>query len=181
MNIVGIVGSPRRDGNTNTLIEKILHTAEENEHNINLHHINSLDINPCQGCYYCKKNDGCDLDDDMVEIYNELYDSDIIIIGSPIYFGEVSAQTKIFTDRLYSIFNNQNNEFKDKKIILVYVQASPDQGLYKNYIENQRKYLYEYLGFEIIDTLHVFGILEKENLLENKEFLKNAEIIGSKL
>ncbi|KZX10373.1 flavodoxin family protein [Methanobrevibacter filiformis] len=181
MKIMGIVGSPRRDGTTYTIVEKLLNSEEEQKHEYEIHRLNSLNINPCQACYYCKENDGCDLDDDMVNLYKELYDSDLIVIGSPIYFGEVTSQTKLFIDRLYGLYNNKKREFKDKKVLLIYTYANSDENTYNNYIENQKKYLYDFVGFKIIETIKLHGIAEKKDYLNNKELIEKLETIKTNL
>ena len=181
MKILGIIGSPRKNGTVSEIVEKIADEAEESGHDVNVYSINSLNIHPCQACYYCKDNDGCDLDDDMVNIYNELYDCDLLVIGSPIYFGEVTAQTKLFTDRLYGIYNNKKRGFKDKKAILIYVYGNPDENVYDEYISNQKKFLYEFLGFEVVETIILPGTPEKKYYLNNQELIEKIKEIGSNI
>jgi multimeric flavodoxin WrbA len=178
MKITGIVGSPRSDGSTSAIVENILNAAKEKGHDVNSYHVNDLDINPCQACYHCREYKKCKFDDDMLDIIRDLDESDVFVIGSPIYFGEVTGQLKTLIDRFYSITTNK--KVNGIKLVLVYVQANPDKSLFKKYIENQN-FTYNFIGFEIIDTLQVYGIMEKEDLIKNKIFLEKAKEIGSNL
>lgn len=181
MKIVGFSGSPRKNGSTNALIKRILKKAEENDHNTSMYYLNDFNINPCQACRYCAENEGCDLDDDINELHKILDNADYIIIGSPIYYGEVSAQTKLFTDRFYSIFNSKIKNFKGKKAILIYTQANPDPKTYEAYTEHEKKYLYEFMNFEVVDTLIAAGVNSKNELFEKEEILNEVDKIGTKI
>lgn len=181
MKILGFSGSPNKNGSTATLINKILNKAEENNHEINFYSLNDLNINPCQDCGYCKENEGCDLDDAMNNINNEIESADYIVVGSPIYYGEVSAQTKLFTDRFYSVFNSKTRNFDGKKTILVYTQGNPDPKTYEPYSEHQKTYLYNFMGFDVVNTLLAAGIHSKEDLLEKEEIIKEAENIAMRI
>jgi len=181
MMVVGFSGSPRKNGSTNALIKRILKKAEENDHKTSMYHLNDFNINPCQACKYCRENEGCDLDDDINNLHKILDDANYVIVGSPIYYGEVSAQTKLFTDRFYSIFNSEKKNFKGKKIILIYTQADPDSTNYEAYTEHQKKYLYEFMDFEVENILIAAGLSSKDDLFENEEILNKADDIGMKI
>lgn len=181
MKILGFSGSPNKDGSTATLINKILNKAEENSHITNFYSLNDLNINPCQDCGYCKENERCDLDDDMNQLNEEIESSDYIVVGSPIYYGEVSAQTKLFTDRFFSIFNSKTRNFDGKKAILIYSQGNPDPKTYESYSEHQKNFLYNFMGFDVVNTLLAAGVHSKEDLLEKEEIIKEAENIGMRI
>ena len=104
MKILGFVGSPREGGNTEILVKEVLKGADESGAETEIVYLNKLDIKPCQACMHCKSNNGeCATDDDMQTIYNQLKESDAVVLGSPIYMWQMSAQTKLFTDRLYAV------------------------------------------------------------------------------
>ncbi|OQD59032.1 flavodoxin-like protein [Methanobrevibacter arboriphilus JCM 13429 = DSM 1125] len=108
-------------------------------------------------------------------------DADYIIIGSPIYFGEVTAQTKLFTDRFYSIYNNKNRNVDGKKVILIYTQGNPDAKVYEEYTKNQKAFLYDFMNFDVVNTLIAAGIHSKEDLNQKNEILKEAENIAMRI
>jgi multimeric flavodoxin WrbA len=59
-----------------------------------------LDINPCRGCLGCVKSGKCVIDDDMQPLYDAFKNAEALVLGAPIYMGQMSAQAKIFIDRL---------------------------------------------------------------------------------
>ncbi len=109
--IIGIVGSPRIEGNTTLLVKRALAAAEEKGMNTELIKLVEYDINPCKACGTCI-TDVCPIDDEMGKILEKVEEADGIIIGSPVYFGNVTAQTKMFMDRTRAL--RVNFELKDK-------------------------------------------------------------------
>jgi len=99
MRIVGIVGSPRRRMNTDTLVREALAGAAALGASTEILHLNLLDIRPCQACPKHPAPNHCFFFDDMQRIYEALENADGIILGSPIYYGTVSAQVKRMIDR----------------------------------------------------------------------------------
>jgi multimeric flavodoxin WrbA len=97
--IIGIVGSPRTDGNTSYLVEIALKSAETLGAETEIINLGSSDIEPCVACDICKATGECAIYDDMRDINEKLMESDGLIIGSPVYFGSVTAQLKMLIDR----------------------------------------------------------------------------------
>lgn len=101
MKILGISGSPRHNGNTFLLLQKVLDGAKESRLEVETEFIfiPDLKINPCRECHGCDKTGKCVVDDDMQIMYPKLQNSDCIIIASPIFFGNVTANLKAMIDR----------------------------------------------------------------------------------
>jgi len=99
--ILGIIGSPRKGGNTELLVQKALESAAKvGGVETDLIRLCEKKIAPCVDCKACIRNKTlCIIEDDMQEIYLKLIEADGIIIGSPVYFGTVSAQLKTVMDR----------------------------------------------------------------------------------
>lgn len=97
--IVGIVGSPRNEGNTSILVKEALKAAENVGADTQLINIGLMDIQPCIACDICKSTGECSIYDDMQSIIDEIITAKGIIIGSPVYFGSMTSQTKMFMDR----------------------------------------------------------------------------------
>ena len=97
--IIGIIGSPKKDGNTSYLVKTALKSAEEAGADTNIINLGSLNIEPCVACDICKATGECAIYDDMREILEIMMESDGMIIGSPVYFGSVTSQLKILIDR----------------------------------------------------------------------------------
>lgn len=103
MKILGIVCSPRISGNTEILVREALEAAGEEGGDTELLHLSGRRIQPCNHCEACHDQGECCLNDDMVDIYPMLLDADGIILGSPVYFWSVTAQTKLLIDRTYAL------------------------------------------------------------------------------
>ena len=101
MKVLGIVCSPRQNGNTEIMERESLAGAEEAGAEVELVTIAGKTIAPCDGCLSCQKTGECHIKDDMQDIYTKLLEADGIIFGTPVYFWSVSAQAKALIDRTY--------------------------------------------------------------------------------
>ena len=103
MKVVGVVCSPRLGGNTETLVEEALAGAREAGSDVELLTLAGKTIAPCDACKACVETGKCHIKDDMQEIHEKLLEADGIILGTPVYFLNVSAQAKILIDRTYAL------------------------------------------------------------------------------
>jgi multimeric flavodoxin WrbA len=103
MKIVGILGSPRKNGNTEILLDVALEEALKNGALVSKISLRSKVIAPCKGCLKCVKTGTCVIKDDMREIYKKILDSDGILWATPVYFWSMASQTKIVMDRTYAL------------------------------------------------------------------------------
>ncbi len=130
---------------------------------------------------YCKSHDGCKQEDDMILLIEEIKRADRIVIGSPIYIGYLSGQTKIFLDRLYVFSTGPNSPSKmppGKKAALVFSQGNPDEQAFTKYIEIVPRFLGR-LGMEITDTLLAAGI--PNAAADNEALMQKAFKVGAGL
>ncbi len=98
-NVLGICGSPIRDGSTDILVREVLRGAQSRGAAIDYIFLNDLQIMPCQACGKSPDEGYCFFHDGMDSVYEKFEWCDAIVVGSPIYFDSVSAQTKLFVDR----------------------------------------------------------------------------------
>lgn len=182
MKIIGVVGSPRVDGNTQKLVEIILASGAEHGAETKIFNLNEMDIKGCQSCYHCKTTDeDCAIKDDMPQLFDEIKQSDAVIIGSPIYFWQMSAQLKIFIDRHFSqIGSGFKSKIGKKDLVLVFTHGNPNIDLFKRYIDDTSR-LFGFLGYNVKDLmiapgLRRIGAIHKENKLVQK-----AKEIGKQL
>lgn len=100
MNVIGINGSSRKDGNTAIIINKIFKEINKEEIKTELIQLADYEIQTCQGCFACKGRDNCMFSKDgFTEIFSRMVDADGIIVGSPVYSADVSAKMKAFLER----------------------------------------------------------------------------------
>ena len=99
MKVVGISGSPRRGGNTETLLREMLRGADEAGAETRLSILSSMNIAPCLHCDGCVAEGVCAVKDDMGLIYPEIESLDALVLASPVFFYGVTAQAKTMIDR----------------------------------------------------------------------------------
>jgi multimeric flavodoxin WrbA len=124
--IIGVIGSPRNGSNTEILIRKALESAEEVGAETDLINLGSAEIEPCIACEICKSTGECAIYDDMQDITQKLGEADGLILGSPVYFGNVTSQMKIFMDRSRPL--RIDFKLKDKVAGAISVGASRNGG-----------------------------------------------------
>lgn len=98
-NVLGICGSPVRDGSTDILVREVLRGAASKGAATDYLFLNDLQIMPCQSCGESPEEGYCFFHDGMDTVYEAFDRCDAIVVGSPVYFDSVSAQTKLFIDR----------------------------------------------------------------------------------
>ncbi len=99
MKVVAFHGSPRVEGNTETLLREALKAISESACETKLFSLNDMNIKPCQDCGGCDDTGTCIINDDMNDIYQAIREADRIVLASPIFFFGLSAQVKIMIDR----------------------------------------------------------------------------------
>jgi multimeric flavodoxin WrbA len=168
---MGFNGSPRTSGNTAWAIGEILEGAKEQGAEVGIFHSGVLDIRPCGGCLGCVKSDRCVVKDGMQPLYDALKSADTLVLGAPIYMGQMSAQAKIFTDRLFAqITPRFSPRFKEenagKKLVLVFTQGNPDERKFQTYIDYTAQ-MFGLLEFIVQDVVVVTGTRNEHASAQN--------------
>ena len=117
MKVIGINGSARKDGNTSILIRKVFDELEAEGIETKLVNLGSQSVNGCLACMKCFENkDGhCVQDKDALnEWVDDLAAADGIVLGTPVYFANISGQIKCFLDRAWMVARANDNMFKRK-------------------------------------------------------------------
>ncbi len=128
MKVLGISGSPVKNGTNEKIIDYVLKKAKEKGFEIKKLNLSENDIKPCTSCNYCRENPGdCSIKDAMEEVRKDLVEADAIIVSSPVYFGSVSAQLKALFDRTLTLRRN-NFRLKDKIGAAIAVGRSRNGG-----------------------------------------------------
>ncbi|MDR2944136.1 MAG: flavodoxin family protein [Methanosarcinales archaeon] len=137
MKIIGITASPREKGNTATLIQKSLDAAAAKGAETEYINLSKLTIHPCKGCNYCKAHDTCVQKDDFASVAEKIVSADGILMGSPVYFFDITAQAKIFIDRLYACVDSafKSRVPPGKKIGFIYSQNTPDRNAFGAHLD----------------------------------------------
>jgi multimeric flavodoxin WrbA len=181
--VLVILGSPRRKGNSATLADRISRGAKSAGAEVETVFLHGLIISPCRGCDTCQKHDskGCAVKDDMQQIYPKLIKADAWVIASPVYWFTMSAQTKIFMDRCYALTAYTENPFVGKRIAIAmsYGDVDPFRSGCVNALRTFQD-AYRYAGSKIAGI--VYGsATEAGEIASNKELMREAEELGKRL
>ncbi len=114
MKALGIVGSPRKNGNTEIITSHTLKAIAEEGIETELIRLAGLDIRPCNACGVCSKKETCPIDDDLLPIYSKMKESDAIILASPVYYGSATALLKALMERAGFIAHHNGRLFEGK-------------------------------------------------------------------
>jgi len=98
--VLGILGSPRKNGNTARLLKEVLRAAESAGNQVKLVNLYELNIKYCLGCMSCRSQGGCAIKDDIVSLANEIISSDVVVLSAPTYWANVPAIVKNMFDRM---------------------------------------------------------------------------------
>jgi multimeric flavodoxin WrbA len=99
--VVGIVGSARREGNTEILVRLALEEIEKEGLETELISLAEKKVKPCDACRTCSSTGKCHIKDDFDSIFVKMKEADGIILGSPVYYGAATPQMSSFISRFY--------------------------------------------------------------------------------
>ena len=176
--ILAFIGSPNQNGRTAAFVKEVVRGAENVGASAKIYYMNNMDIKYCQGCMHCRiEGQGCILKDDMQEVYREFMEADAIILGSPIYVLQISAQMKVLFDRLCALLGrNLEPSWDSKKVVMVYSQGVADPKAFEAYFRINEVVVKKF-GLELIDTIVYAGYEEDRK----SEFLARAFRAGEAL
>ena len=170
--VIGFCGSPRKNGNTDFLMQTILTGAEAKGYETELISLNKVDIGFCTACDACrKKGNGCVQKDDMQSFEKKMTEADVWVIGTPVYWWGPTAQMKVFIDRWYGF---SHETFQNKKIILVVPMEDTEEKT-ASYVVGMFKESCYYIGIEIIDIIVAKGVHEAGAVKSRPDIIKQAE------
>lgn len=114
MRVIGIVGSPRKNGNTEALTAHTLEAIAEEGVETELVRLAGLEIRPCNACMSCRKEERCSIEDDLFPLYLKMKEADGIVLASPVYFGSATALIKGLMERAGYIARHNGEPFRGK-------------------------------------------------------------------
>ena len=180
MDIVCLLGSPRRKGNSAAIAERFCETAEGLGATVTTFVLNKLTYRGCQGCMTCKtKLERCVLEDDLAAVLDAVAGADVVVMASPIYFGEVSSQAKGFIDRTFSYLvpdyatnPNPSRLSPGKKFVFVLTQGNPDEKLFAD-VFPRYDFFFKWYGFES-QVIRGCGVLDKGDARSREDIMARA-------
>ena len=136
MKALFVNGSPRKNWNTHKMLESAMEGASEAGAETELVHLYDLNFKGCLGCMACKLKGGkslgrCVVNDGLKPVLNYAHEADIVVIGSPIYWHEVTGETRCFLERLLFQYNSYDDYDKPlstpKQTAMIYTMNMPEK------------------------------------------------------
>jgi len=174
MQVLGIVGSPRIGGNTDILVDEVLAGAKEAGASTEKIILTKLNINPCKACNTCHKTGQCAQKDDMGDLLDKMLQSDLWILGTPIYWWGPTAQFKAFIDRWY---HPKHEDFKGKRVILV-IPLGGGNERYARHTTGLLEDVFNYLNIELVESVLAPGFNRYGKVKNDTNLLKKAHKAG---
>ncbi|MDD5949947.1 MAG: flavodoxin family protein [Lachnospiraceae bacterium] len=180
MKVLAMTGSPNQKGSSTTLVNQILAGAKAAGHEVEELDVETLSVNGCKECMYCRTNNAdCIQQDDLKDYWDKLRQADVLIVSSPNYYSTVTGPMITFMNRHYCLKDASRNSRipGGKKLIGVFSQGNPDE---QGYVANYDWYLncFASLGMEVVDKLICTGTTSLE---EDSEMMKRAFNLGKNL
>ncbi len=177
MRILALIGSPRKKGNTDILVEQILQGAKTKGHKSKKLYLYQYKISPCVDCRTCKKGDHvCKLKDGMQQIYPKMEQADVVIFGTPLYWWGPSGPMKLLMDRMRPFV--ASDKLKGKKGVVV--APSGDEPETCGALIEMFRRTFDHLEIEFIGRI-LAKAYEKGEVSQNQEALKEAYELGVSL
>jgi len=183
--IVAIYGSPRRKGNTATLLKKAIEGARDSGADVEEIVLRDLKISPCLEIYGCMQAGECAIKDDFQMVRDKILHAQGLILASPVFFYSVSSHTKILMDRFQSLWvkkywvdkTPQDQQTNDRKGLFVSVGATKGKKLFDGMLLSV-KYFFDVLDMELYKALLYRQLDFQDDVLKHPEYLAEAYTVG---
>ncbi len=184
--ITFFLGSPRKNGNTARLLDKVSETLKEKGAKSKTVFLPDYKIKPCIECFACQKTagkPGCKIKDDMQEMYDKILASDVIVFAAPVFFWSYPAQIKPFIDRLFCLGKYDKEPIvslvKGKKCALV-LTAGGDEFDGADLVVQSYARMADFCGMNNLGHL-VLGEYTGHDKLTGKETAQKISAFAGKL
>lgn len=181
--IVVFNGSPRKGGYTPQLLDEVIRGAQAAaEVEVTRYELNAEGVRGCQGCYYCRTNEGCSIKDDVLApMYEDIRDADAILFGTPIYYYHITGQSKLWLDRMFPMIAGPEftPRYPGKKVATLFVQGAADVAENERVIAAMNSYVADF-GWELVDSI-LCGGTSKPDFRLSEELLGRAFAAGRAL
>ncbi len=182
MKVVALLGSPRRNGNSSGMAKMFTSILADNGYEVTFHYLNGLQYRGCQACNGCKeRTDYCVLHDDLFPVLKDVQQADVIVLASPVYWGDISAQLKGFIDRTYSYLTPDfvsgpvRHRLTPGKSLVFVVSQGGDEALYDDIFPRYSSFYEELEMFERIFLIRGCDLSERDDYASRKDL---QELIG---
>jgi len=180
MNIVGFVGSPRKGGNTDRLVEEILAGAHDAEHQTEKFYLTDYALTPIDAVYGEEANWTDPRQAPADRLIDEIVAADAVILGSPVYWFNVSGLLKLFIDR-WALYQRGDERLRDltpgKKLVVALAMADTDTE-YLEAVLAPLRYAAEWLEMPWAGEVVATGVSAPGDAEERPDLLADARALG---
>ena len=187
MKVLGICGSPRRGGNTETLLDKALEGASSGGAECEKIVLSELKISPVSEEEYEKINSEgfSPVEDDMQLIYRKIKEADALIFASPIFFGSLSSLAKMMIDRFQCVWLAKNIKGVDlypekKKGAFLCAQATERKDFFDN-AKSIVRHFFATVNMRYEEELFCPSLDKKESVQKHRDYLQEAYELGKRM
>ena len=186
MKVLGVMGSPRSQGNTELLLDKALEGAREAGAEIEKVFVSKLKISPCLEIHACLEDGNCAIKDDMQLLYKKLLKADHVVFASPIFFYSITSQAKAIVDRCQALWVRRyvlgmgKEDKRERRGVFVSVGATQGEKLFDGAVLTV-KYFFDAIGVKYAGDLLVRGVANKGQIEEHPTALQDAFRLGQEL
>jgi len=185
MKAVCLLGSPRTKGNSAILANYFMQTMQQAGVETASFTLNNLSYRGCQACYMCKtKVDHCILEDDLSPVLEAVKKTDILVMATPVYFGNISGQLKTFFDRTFSFLvpDYHATPYKSrlapgKKSVFIMCQGNPDEKRFTDVFPNIEFFL-QWFGFAENHLIRACGVRDKGDVDRNQAIFSQIDDVA---
>ena len=184
MKVIAFMGSPRKNGNTEILVDSFLEGAKSKGADTEKISLYDCTINPCQGCYrncWLGPGDCTRFQDDMNQLISKMISSDLILIASPVYMANYTAQLTAFFERCIPVHHVDlenhiivENCLEGKNVVIALVHDSPNKATADIPFMAFEHVLGKTFQMNIVGKLHVPGVRDKGDIKNKDKSLKEA-------
>lgn len=156
--IVVFNGSPRKNGYTAKLLAQVVNGAKSKGAEVIEFDLNNPEIRGCQGCFYCRTHDGCATKDYLQPMYDAINEADAVVFGSPIYYYQVTGQSRVWLDRTFPMIGDGfAPRHAGKKAITIFAQGNANPEIGSGAVKFIANIFESTYGWKIEDTIHCCG------------------------
>jgi len=179
--ILAVVGSPRRGGNTDLLVSKIAEGAGTAGAGVEVIRLGELQIRECDGCHACWRGGPCSKQDDMAALYPKIAAAAVVVFATPVYWYGPTALMKAFIDR-FVYFNCEANRpmVRGKRAAVAIVLEETHEATWRPVVEFFAR-AFAYLEMQPAGTIVVPGVGSRGEILRRPEQLEQARRLGAEL
>lgn len=165
--IVAFVGSPRKNGFSTKLLNQVIEGAKSAGAEVITYNLNNEKIKGCQGCFYCRKHEGCATKDALQPMYRDIQEADGIVASFPIYFAGISGQAKSWMDRMAPMLDAEfKPRYPEKKVVTIYAQGNADPNRVKGVIDGNNMF-FKMFGWELVQSFIIYNTHDTKMKIED--------------